>query len=284
MDHIDRRKSANDIQALFYESLRVGSELAAIAGDGKSERAWSSRAEELKQIIDREYWNASAGFYYDTIRKDGSKDPSIRPNALVLLLTGAVAERRKADSVLSRIEEQDLTAPWGVRTLSTRDPKYQPTLYHDGAVWPLVTGWAAVSEMKFGRKEQGLRYLESMADRMLHENGMFAETYRGDRPEPFNSCILQAWSVGMYAYAFREMMLGMKANMIDNVIQLDPSIPESLKDASAPVEFEHFVPSGSGTSRLHLTVDAHNEKILATWKGAGKRPEIFSKSYPVSIL
>jgi hypothetical protein len=33
MDHIDRRKSANDIQALFYESLKIGSNLARIVGD-----------------------------------------------------------------------------------------------------------------------------------------------------------------------------------------------------------------------------------------------------------
>ncbi len=284
MDHIDRRKSANDIQALFYESLKIGSELAIIAGDSSSEKRWSSRAAELREVIDREYWNASAGFYYDTIRKDGSKDASIRPNALVLLLTGAVTERRKADSVLARIEDQDVTTAWGVRTLSSRDQKYQPTLYHDGAVWPLVTGWAAASEIKFGRKEQALRYLEFMAERILHENGMFAETYRGDRPEPFNSCILQAWSVGMYAYALREMMLGMKVNMLDNMIQLEPSIPESLKDAYAPVEFEHFIPRSGGTARLKITIDSHNEKICASWRdGGSKRPEIFSNSYPVTI-
>ncbi|HXV45980.1 MAG TPA: amylo-alpha-1,6-glucosidase [Nitrososphaera sp.] len=285
MDHIDRRKSANDIQALFYESLQIGSGLAAIAGDGENERRWSVKAEELKEVIDREYWNPSAGFYYDTIRKDGSKDPSIRPNALVLLLTGAAKDRSRADSVLSRIEDQDMTAAWGVRTLSSKDPKYQPTLYHDGAVWPLVTGWAAASELKFGRREQALRYLESMAERITHENGMFAETYRGDRPEPFNSCILQAWSVGMYVHALREMMLGMKMNMIDNTIQFEPSIPESLKDSSTPVEFEHFVPSNGGIARLQVRVDPHNEKIFAAFKNAGgKKPEIFSNSYPVSKL
>jgi glycogen debranching enzyme len=285
MDHIDRRKSANDIQALFYESLHIGSELATIAGDGENERRWIDRAQDLKEIIDREYWNATAGYYYDTIRKDGSKDPSIRPNALVLLLAGAAKDRSRADSVLSRIEEQDMTTAWGVRTLSTKDPKYQPTLYHDGAVWPLVTGWAAASEMKFGRKEQALRYLESMAERILHENGMFAETYRGDRPEPFNSCILQAWSVGMYAYAFREMMLGMKVNMIGNTIQFEPSIPESLKDAAAPIDFEHFIHGKDGAARLQIRVDPHNEKIFAGFKNSdGKKPEIFSNSYPVSSM
>jgi glycogen debranching enzyme len=285
MDHIDRRKSANDIQALFYESLRIGSELAAIAGDSENEERWSRRAKELRETIDREYWNACTGFYYDTIRKDGSKDASIRPNALVLLLSGAVRERSRADLVLSRIEEQDMTTAWGVRTLSSKDQKYQPTLYHDGAVWPLVTGWAAASEIKFGRREQAMRYLDSMAERILHENGMFAETYRGDRPEPFNSCILQAWSVGMYAYALREMMLGMRVNMIDNTIQFEPNIPESLKDTSIPVDFEHFIPCKDGIARLCVKVDPHNEKIFAAFKNAsGKKPEIFSNLYQLSQL
>ncbi|MEM3094999.1 MAG: amylo-alpha-1,6-glucosidase [Nitrososphaera sp.] len=285
MDHIDRRKSANDIQALFYENLRIGSELAAMAGDSENEARWSSKAKELQETIDREYWNTRAGFYYDTIRKDGSKDPSIRPNALVLLLSDVVRERSRADSVLSRIEEQDMTTAWGVRTLSSKDQKYQPTLYHDGAVWPLVTGWAAASEIKFGRHEQALRYMGSMAERILHENGMFAETYRGDRPEPFNSCILQAWSVGMYAYALREMMLGMKINMIDNTIQLEPNIPESLKETAVPLDFEHFIPSKDGIARLYVKIDPRNEKIFATFRNSGsKRPEIFSDSYSLSPL
>ncbi|MEW6604003.1 MAG: amylo-alpha-1,6-glucosidase [Thermoproteota archaeon] len=285
MDHIDRRKSANDIQALFYESLAVGSELAVMVGDSENEKMWSDRAVELREKIDREYWNASACFYYDTIRKDGSKDPSIRPNALVLLLSGAAKDRSRADSVLSRIEEQDMTTAWGVRTLSSRDPKYQPTLYHDGAVWPLVTGWAAASETKFGRHEQALRYLGLMAERILHENGMFAETYRGDRPEPFNSCILQAWSVGMYVHAFREMMLGMKVNMINNTIQLEPNVPESLKDSSHPVDFEHHIASKDGVAKLMIRVDLHNEKIFTAFKGKnGKTPEILSSSYTVSSL
>jgi predicted glycogen debranching enzyme len=154
IDHIDRRKSANDVQALFYESLKIGSELATIVGDEHNKEKWSRRAEKLRDQIDLEYWDSKTGFYYDTIRRDNTKDSSVRPNALVLLLTESVRDRLKADSVLRRIEENDITTAWGVRTLSSLDSKYDPTLYHDGAVWPLVTGWAAVSEIKYGRKEQ----------------------------------------------------------------------------------------------------------------------------------
>ncbi|HZB79745.1 MAG TPA: amylo-alpha-1,6-glucosidase, partial [Nitrososphaera sp.] len=104
MDHIDRRKSANDVQALFYESLNIGSELAEIVGDSYNQKRWRQRAEQLPLKIDQEYWDEEAEFYFDTIRKNGSKDPSIRPNALVLLLTDAIKDPRKANSVIERIE------------------------------------------------------------------------------------------------------------------------------------------------------------------------------------
>jgi glycogen debranching enzyme len=287
MDHIDRRKSANDIQALFYESLRIGGELAEIVGDHYNGQRWLRYARKLQSKIELEYWNGNAGFYFDTIRRDGSKDASIRPNALLFLLTSAVTDKSRAESVLSRIERDDMTTAWGIRTLSSSDPKYHPTLYHDGAVWPLVTGWAAISEMKFNRKKEALYYLESMADRILLENGMFAETYRGDRPEPFNSCILQAWSVAMYVYAISKMMLGMKLNLIENKIRFDPQIPDSLKNICTPIKFEYTIESMETISknRMLITVDPANEKLLVIFKDRSdnKKPYIFSNSYSVDV-
>ncbi len=286
MDHIDRRKSANDVQALFCESLKIGSELARIVGDTYNQERWSRCADQLLVNVEREYWNNKDGFYYDTIRRDGTKDSSIRPNALVMLLTDCIGDRIKAHSVLTRIEKNDLTTPWGVRTLSNLDPKYHPSLYHDGAVWPLVTGWAAISEIKMNRLEPALYYIESMAQRILSENGMYAETYRGDRPEPFNSCILQAWSVGMYAYTMQEMMLGMRLNRLENRIQFEPHIPESLRNNSLPINFEHSIHTLQQPQRYRLTVDPNREKIsiiMHNREQIDKEPEIFSNSYSINI-
>jgi glycogen debranching enzyme len=281
MDHIDRRKSANDVQALFYESLKIGSDLAGIVGDSYNRKRWKEKADQIALKIDHEYWNEEAGFYYDTIRKDGSKDQSIRPNTLVLLLTDAVGDPRKTRSVLERIEREDMTTAWGVRTLSNLDPKYHPTLYHDGAVWPLVTGWAALAEIKAGRSEQALYYVNCMAERILAGNGMFAETYRGDKPDPFNSCILQAWSISMYIHALREMVLGMKLDMLENKVSFNPQIAWSLLPEDAHFAFEHSI---NGKGRFQAAVDPYNRKILVTLKGwHSARPEFFANSSSYSI-
>jgi glycogen debranching enzyme len=284
MDHIDRRKSANDVQALFYQSLKIGSELAGIVGDSYNQERWGQEAEQLALKIDHEYWSEKTEYYFDTIRRDGSKDPSIRPNALVLLLTDAVKDPLKTKSVIERIEQEDMTTSWGVRTLSNLDPRYHPSLYHDGAVWPLVTGWAALSEIKAGRSEQALYYVNCMAERILAENGMFAETYKGDKPDPFNSCILQAWSISMYIHALREMMLGMKINLLENKISFKPQIAGSLLQEYTHFVFEHSINDKGG---FQATVDPYNRKVLVTlkdWHGA--RPEFLvdSSSYNIDVV
>ncbi|HZD35730.1 MAG TPA: amylo-alpha-1,6-glucosidase [Nitrososphaeraceae archaeon] len=287
MDHIDRRKNANDVQALFYESLCIGIDLAKIMNDKLQLKKWEKGALNLKEKIELEYWDNKEGFYFDTIRRDGTKDASIRPNALIMLLTGVTDIKTHAEAVLRRIEKSDITTPWGVRTLSSLDPKYHPSLYHDGAIWPLVTGWAAAAETKYGRKEQALYYIESMAERILSENGMFAETYRGDRPEPFNSCILQAWSLAMYVHAVRELFLGMHINLVDNQIIFDPQVPDSIRSNSVPMCFHHkFYVEGSRQDS-EIILDPHRETVrlrfMNTENPLGFRPEVMSNTYSVDI-
>jgi hypothetical protein len=287
MDHIDRRKSANDVQALFYESLHIGIDLAKLMDDKLHLKMWEKGAINLKQKIESEYWDNKEGFYFDTIRRNGTKDASIRPNALVLLLTGITDVKSRAESVLRRIEKSDITTPWGVRTLSSLDPKYHPSLYHDGAIWPLVTGWAAAVETKYGRKEQALYYIESMAERILSENGMFAETYRGDRPEPFNSCILQAWSLAMYVYSVRELFLGMHINLIDNQITFDPRVPDSIRSNSVPIHFHHKFHLGGSSQDSEIVLDPYKETVRVEFRNLPNeqtfRPEIKSSTYSVDI-
>jgi len=287
MDHIDRRKSANDVQALFYESLHIGIDLAKIMDDKFNLKKWEKGAFNLKQKIESEYWDNKEGFYFDTIRRNGTKDASIRPNALVMLLTGVTDVRSHAESVLRRIEKSDITTPWGVRTLSSLDPKYHPSLYHDGAIWPLVTGWAATVETKYGRKEQALYYIESMAERILSENGMFAETYRGDRPEPFNSCILQAWSMAMYVYAVRELFLGMRINLVDNQIIFDPQVPESIRSNSVPIHFQHKFYIGGSPQDSEIVLDPYRETVKVLFRNLPNqqvfRPEITSNTYSIDM-
>jgi hypothetical protein len=121
-----------------------------------------------------------------------------------------------------------------------------------------------------------------MADRILSENGMFAETYRGDRPEPFNSCILQAWSAGMYAWAFGEMMTGLKIDLIEEKIQLEPQIPTKLSSQLAgPIKVSRPIYTRAGQAYLSAKIDPANRKMSVSFRGK-QRPLISSSTYEVT--
>ena len=200
------------------------------------------------------------------------------------MLTEVIKDEHKARLVLERLEKDDMTTSWGMRSLSSSDPKYHPSLYHDGAVWPLVTGWAAISEIKNQRTQQALEYLSVMADRIISENGMYAETYRGDRPEPFNSCILQAWSVGLYVYALRELMLGIKPNMIKNNICLEPKLPDSIRSDLHNLNFDHFISTNEGLNKINISVRPDRDRItIVPERNDVKLPEFSSTTYSIDI-
>ncbi len=114
----------------------------------------------------------------------------------------------------------------------------------------------------------------TLAERILKENDMCAETYRGNRPEPFNSCIPQAWSVGMFARALWEMMLGMKVNMFENIIKIEPQIDDFISmlgnNDSIPIVFEYAINAEDRRGRLQVAVDSYPRKIslmLKEWQG-----------------
>jgi hypothetical protein len=112
---------------------------------------------------------------------------------------------------------------------------------------------------------------------------MFAETYRGDKPDPFNSCILQAWSVSMYIYALREMMLGMKLDILENKVSFKPQVAGSLLKEYTHFAFEQSV---NGKGRFQSSIDPYNRKILVTLKGwQGARPEfLVDSSYNIDVV
>jgi glycogen debranching enzyme len=273
MDHVDRRSRANDVQALHVSALRAGAQLAHYVGREELAEAWEDRAARLTQLINQRYWDTASAYYFDTVRADGTPDRRIRPNALVLALTG-VADKVRAQQVLQRVVKEDLTTPWGVRTLSSADPSYRPQVYHDGAVWPLVTGWAALVAYRLNQPAVGADYVRTMADRIREERGMFAETYRGDRPLPFNSCILQAWSVGLFVSAVTAS-LGLQPDALSNRLTIEPR-------HSADVPTARVRNLRLGSTVLSLDIDHVGKSIQVSGKGID-RLTIASPNYDLRV-
>ena len=88
----------------------------------------------------------------------------------------------------------------------------------------------------------------------------------------------------MYIYALREMMLGMKLDILENKVSFKPQVAGSLLEEYTHFAFEQSV---NGKGRLQASVDPYNRKILVTlkdWQGA--RPEfvVDPSSYNIDVV
>src|SRR5581483_5739293 len=109
-----------EIQALWYNALRILESFSQRLDNGRA-AGYGAMAEAARASFQTRFWNGALGCLFDVIDED---DPSIRPNQIFALsLPHKLLEPDKALQVLNVVERELLT-PFGLRTLSPKDPKY----------------------------------------------------------------------------------------------------------------------------------------------------------------
>lgn len=136
-----------------------------------------SDAGELYARFNDAFWWEAEGTYY--LGLDGRKRPiaTVASNAGHLLASGIVPADR-AGQLARRLLADDMWSGWGVRTLSSTHPAYDPFSYHTGSVWPHDNAILV----------EGLRRYGLDAEAAIVSRGIFdaAEQFRPNRvPELF---------------------------------------------------------------------------------------------------
>jgi glycogen debranching enzyme len=229
-DSTDRRDHAIDVQVLWQESLDSLADLSD-AYDLARASDLRARARAVRTAIVSRYPWAEEGYLYDSLHRDGSPVRKVRPNALRAVEAG-LFDPGTSRQILDRAARDDLSTPWGMRTLSNRDASYDPLAYHDGQVWPIATAWAAAAEFRAGRAEKAVGYLETIASRIQAEGGYANECYRGDEATPFNSCFLLGFSIAPFLSTFFEGLWGLAPRMAERTIRCQPNFPTGWSSAT----------------------------------------------------
>lgn len=229
-DSADRRDSAVDVQVLAIAAWRSLGALAARAGDSGLGTALRHRGDALAYRLPLEFAWPEERYLVDSLR-DGRPVHQLRPNALRAVSAGLLATE-PARELVRRASRPDLSTDWGVRTLSSRDPAYDPLSYHDGPVWPLATAWAADASFAAGELSLALGHLGRLARTLVDERGYANECYRGDRAEPRNSCPLLGFSVAPYLALLFERLWGVRPRLDRGEIELAPALPAAWSRAS----------------------------------------------------
>ncbi|HKD78547.1 MAG TPA: amylo-alpha-1,6-glucosidase [Candidatus Angelobacter sp.] len=200
-----------EIQALWYNALRVMEALAARFGDDERRKKYSSLASLANASFNRIFWNEQARCLYDVV-DGGSPDSSMRPSQILAVsLHHSMLSPERARSVLEAVE-RDLLTPVGLRTLSRSDSRYRPTYggnqysrdsaYHQGTVWPWLLGpyvsaYVRVNGGKTPQSRERAHDLLRGIEQHLSEAGLgqISEIFDADEPHLPQGCFAQAWSV-----------------------------------------------------------------------------------------
>ncbi|HEU4508440.1 MAG TPA: amylo-alpha-1,6-glucosidase, partial [Pyrinomonadaceae bacterium] len=198
-----------EIQALWYNALRVMEQLAVKFNEPDAHREYAAMADKARASFNELFWNEETGCLYDVVNGE-DRDASIRPNQVIALsLPNTMLSKERAVSVL-RVIERELLTPRGLRTLSPSHPDYigryeggpgtRDGAYHQGTVWPWLMGpYLTAYTTTFG-KQAGREFASGWLDSFqahLHEAclGQVSEIFDGDAPHTPRGCVAQAWSV-----------------------------------------------------------------------------------------
>ena len=199
-----------EIQALWYNALRIMQDLADQFGDAPRQAHYTELADRARAAFPDLFWNESSGCLYDVVNGD-HRDGSIRPNQIFAVsLHHKMLPPEKARSVVETVERHLLT-PYGLRSLAPGDPQYRgrfegdpysrDSAYHQGTVWPwllgpFITAYLGVHGHSQAAQKRAAAWLSSLQSYLENEGvGQIPEVFDGDEPHRAAGCYAQAWSV-----------------------------------------------------------------------------------------
>jgi glycogen debranching enzyme len=205
--------AAVEVQGYIVAARRGMADVYDALGRHDDARAQRQAADQLAAVLDERFWMAGEGTYALGLDAEASQIDSVASNAGHLLWTDAVPAARAA-SVAERLMAPDMYTGWGIRTLSSRNPGYNPIGYHVGSVWPHDTSLIANGFARAGQLDAAQRVIDGLldaadadADTRLPE--LFAGFDRTDTPDlvPYpTACAPQAWATGAIFLSVRTLL------------------------------------------------------------------------------
>ena len=230
-----RGDRANDIQALWYDQLMAGTDIARIMNDEASASRWEALAQKLAENFENDYCSKEDNIIYDHLNADGSPDIQFRPNQLYCY--DLIEDEAFKQKVTRRIWEE-LVYPWGVASLAQWDKQFHPQhenwhyyhkddAYHNGTIWLWNNGMAMQRMIEYGQKEAAWELFKNMNRQALHEGaiGSLSENADAHPREGQNwvkrsGTFLQAWSNAEHLRVWYQHFLGIRPDLLNGRIMI----------------------------------------------------------------
>ena len=226
-----------EVQGFVYLSKLRLSELLLWFGEKGEALRLLREALDLKRRFNERFWMPDAGFFAMGLDSKKQQIRSIASDPGLCLATGIV-DKALAERTAARLFAADMFSGWGVRTLSSEHPAYDPYSYHRGTVWPVTQGALALGLARYGLHEHLARLARGLFEAAaLFPYHRLPECFGGhprDLEHPFPALYPdtdwpQAWSASSVV-AMLQAMLGIYPFAPLRLLLVDPALPAWLPE------------------------------------------------------
>ncbi|MBB3386597.1 MULTISPECIES: amylo-alpha-1,6-glucosidase [unclassified Rhizobium] len=150
-----------EVQAYVYGAWQAAADIFRRLGRPERAAKFLARAEGLRRAFDTSFFDEDLGTY--VLALDGDKRPCrVRSsNSGHALFTG-IAYPERAAQVTRTLMSASSFCGWGIRTIPSTEPRYNPMSYHNGSIWPHDNALIASGLARYGYQAEAARIFEGL--------------------------------------------------------------------------------------------------------------------------
>jgi glycogen debranching enzyme len=231
-------KALCELQGYVYDAWLRMAEIYDELDNKRRANRLRRKATLLFKRFNEVFWDETSGFYAYALDGDKKKVLSVTSNVGQCLWSGIVAPKRAA-TVVKRLMQKDMWSGWGIRTLSSDHPSFNPYNYQTGAVWPHDNSLIALGMRRYGFDAEAAALARDISGAASHFLlNQLPELYAGLQRDPtgfpvqyLGANVPQAWAAGT-PFVLLQAMLGLQQDAPRGKLYVDPALPAWLPDVT----------------------------------------------------
>lgn len=258
----DRTEKELPLEMDWVNGADAFSELAAAMNQPELAAKARAAAAKAKASL-AEFWDPAHNYYFEGLLAGN------RPFTQQMLspLGGVAADLfppHERDAVIAHVNRPEFKTPWGIRSIPSDDPHYDPDSYAHGSVWPLATATYIAAMLKVHRPEAAWPMWQALANQsFLDAPGHIPEVLSGATDRPLDVAVPeQTWSSAALMTATVRDLFGLDPDAPHNQLRFEPHLPPQISHLT----LRNFR-FGPRNLELTLTRDASHVELSVTNDG-----------------
>ncbi|KJS01182.1 MAG: amylo-alpha-1,6-glucosidase [Desulfobulbaceae bacterium BRH_c16a] len=250
-----------EVQGYAYQAKLAGATLANLVGDSALAKLLTAQAAELKKRFNEVFWCDDLQTY--ALALDGNKNLCrVCSSNVGHLLYSGIATPEYARKACNTLMNSDSYSGWGIRTIATKENRYNPMSYHNGTIWPHDNSITAMGFARYFFKNEAIKLFNGLFNAAdMFDLHRLPELFCGFPKQPGQgptaypvACSPQAWASGTVFYLL-QACLGLTFSSEKPQVQFHhPHLPDYI-------EYVRISNMQVGNGLLDLSLRRHTHDV-----------------------